>query len=239
MEKVAAKITYLYNSGFALELSNHFLVFDYFIDSTNIVTPASIAAHPNPLVLVSHGHQDHYNPTILEWQQYNSSLRYIFSSDIAAEGPSIHSMSPQETLNLGDVFVRAYGSTDLGVSFLVRAEGLSIFHAGDLNWWHWREESTDSEIDNTERAFLREVEPLRGEHIDIAFFPVDPRLGQDYDAGARKFIELIKPGLLIPMHFGDNFAATRAFAATASTLQTDICAITHRGQSLMYRKKED
>ncbi|MBS3937368.1 MAG: MBL fold metallo-hydrolase [Peptococcaceae bacterium] len=239
MRTITANINYLYNSGFALELSNHFLVFDYFIDSTNLLTPASIATHPHPLVLVSHGHHDHYNPAILEWQQYNSSLRYIFSSDIAAEGSSIHSMSSHDTLDLGDVYVRAYGSTDLGVSFLVRAEGLNIFHAGDLNWWHWREESTENEIENAERAFLREIEPLRGERIDIAFFPVDPRLGQDYDAGARKFIELIKPGLLIPMHFGDNFAATKAFAATASSLQTSICAITHRGQSIVYTKRED
>ena len=31
-------------------------------------------------------------------------------------------------------------STDEGVAFVVWAEGHSIYHAGDLNWWHWEGE---------------------------------------------------------------------------------------------------
>lgn len=31
-------------------------------------------------------------------------------------------------------------STDEGVAFLVTAEGRTVFHAGDLNWWHWEGE---------------------------------------------------------------------------------------------------
>ena len=31
-------------------------------------------------------------------------------------------------------------SPDEGVAWMVTVNGQSIFHAGDLNWWHWAEE---------------------------------------------------------------------------------------------------
>ena len=34
----------------------------------------------------------------------------------------------------------ALKSTDEGVAFLVEVNGVVIYHAGDLNWWHWDEE---------------------------------------------------------------------------------------------------
>ena len=37
--------------------------------------------------------------------------------------------------------------------------------------------------------------------IDVAFFPVDPRQGSMYDAGAGYFIMTVKPKVFIPMHF--------------------------------------
>ena len=43
----------------------------------------------------------------------------------------------------GDIKVKAYGSTDAGVSFLVTTSGgRKIFHAGDLNDWHWQDDSS-------------------------------------------------------------------------------------------------
>ena len=34
-------------------------------------------------------------------------------------------------------------TTDEGVAFLVTCKDKRIYHAGDLNWWHWEEESID------------------------------------------------------------------------------------------------
>ena len=42
-------------------------------------------------------------------------------------------------------------------------------------------------------------------------FPVDPRLGKDYTRGAEQFLDRIKVGLFIPMHFWDNIEAAGAF----------------------------
>lgn len=67
-------------------------------------------------------------------------------------------------------------------------DGFHVFHAGDLNFWHWRDESTVREIDEADEAFRQAVDPIMAEEIDLAFFPVDPRQGRMYDAGANYFI---------------------------------------------------
>ena len=56
----------------------------------------------------------------------------------------VTSMKAHESLVYGDgdgaVRIRTLKSTDEGVAFLVEAEGKSIYHAGDLNWWYWEGE---------------------------------------------------------------------------------------------------
>ena len=36
--------------------------------------------------------------------------------------------------------IRTLRSTDEGVAFVVHYAGKTIYHAGDLNWWHWEGE---------------------------------------------------------------------------------------------------
>lgn len=61
--------------------------------------------------------------------------------------------------------VKAFDSTDEGLSYLVEMDGIRIFHAGDLNNWHWREESTPREIEEAERDFQQVMETMRGEKL--------------------------------------------------------------------------
>ena len=73
-----------------------------------------------------------------------------------------------------------------------------IFHAGDLNNWHWKEESTEGEVREAENAYLAELELLarRTNRVDLATFPVDPRLGQEYMLGAKQFVDHFRVGRL-------------------------------------------
>ena len=70
---------------------------------------------------------------------------YIFSQDILHEEKLLS--TDTVWLKKGDCYaddvlrVHAFGSTDVGISFLVEAEGKKIFHAGDLNNWHWMDEA--------------------------------------------------------------------------------------------------
>lgn len=245
MKDLDVKIHYLYNSGFTVETKNHFAIFDYYKDSVdtcvkNISNGAigeediTIYKEKDILVFSSHSHADHFNPVVLNWANLRPDIQYIFSDDIKtnSNNKNINKISAYEELNLKDVYIRSYGSTDMGVSFLVKLDGITIFHAGDLNWWYWRAD-TSAEIQKAEVWFKEEIQRIEGENIDIAFFPVDPRLEQNYYVGGEYFIKELNPKYLIPMHFGQNFEITKEFANRVKGYETKVLEITHRGQELI------
>ncbi len=129
--------------------------------------------------------------------------------------------------------VRTFGSTDAGVSFWLRVDGLTIFHAGDLNWWRWSGE-TQAEQDFADRFFIEEMEKLPSEQIDIAFFPVDRRLEENYALGAEYFAKKMQPKLLAPMHFGADFAATKAFREKVAGTGLATVEISRKGQVFFF-----
>lgn len=203
MENCNVKISYLYHSGFCVETEHHFLVFDYYQGPIQLSDKAIY-------VFSSHSHPDHFNPIIFEWQKKRPDIHYILSSDIKipSEVSNTQSLSPYAEIHVNDLITRAYNSTDIGVSYLVECEGIRIFHAGDLNWWYWID--TPEEMEKAETGFKDEIQKIKGEAIDIAFFPVDPRLEENYSAGAEHFIQEVHPQILIPMHsFGHDEAAVQ------------------------------
>ena len=245
MNTKTAKITHLFHSGYAVETANHFLIFDYYqpVPSKNvsisdgIITSDYLKTKRNIFVFVSHNHADHFDPAVLQWAKDNPEITYILSSDVEANTSQLnaHVLAAYEEINLGQVRVTTFGSTDQGISFLVGIDDLSIFHAGDLNWWDWTGESV-AERSVTEAAFKTEIHKISQKNvkIDIAFFPVDRRMAESYCKGAEYFAEKIQPKLLVPMHFGKDFAATKAFADKAQTLSIPTVEITHKGQEIFF-----
>lgn len=217
------KIEYIYHSGFTIETDKYFLVFDYYKGNLQLKDKKTI-------VFSSHGHPDHFNPVIFEWAKQQANISYILSSDIASEiSESIHIMEPYETLELFDITINTFGSTDLGLSFLVKVEGKTIFFAGDLNWWYWNENSEQEKL-SMEKAFKKEIDNLKRNLIDIAFFPVDPRLKENYSLGGKHFIKEISPKIFIPMHFGDNYKITKEFAQEINRSENKVLEISKRNQ---------
>ena len=79
-------------------------------------------------------------------------------------------------------------------------EGITIFHAGDLNFWSWKKESTEKEIKEAYDIYdhaLKDI-ALQFQDFDIAFFPVDPRMQKDYDEGATDFPRTFRCYALFP-----------------------------------------
>ncbi len=70
--------------------------------------------------------------------------------------------------------IRTLRSTDEGVAFFVRLKEMTIFHAGDLNWWHWEDES-ETYNEMMRRNYQYEIGKIEGEKIDVAFLPLDLR----------------------------------------------------------------
>lgn len=217
------KIEYIYHSGFCIESENYFLVFDYYKGNIKL-------SNKNTIVFSSHGHADHFNPNIFQWSEKHSDISYVLSDDIKIESSlSTYIMKPYESLNLFDITIKSFGSTDLGLSFLVMVDGKTIFFAGDLNWWHWDDDSVDEKL-LMEKAFKEEISKIKSDSIDIAFFPVDPRLKENFHIGGEYFIKELNPKLFIPMHFGDNFKTTTYFKQKVNYTSTQIIEINKRNQ---------
>lgn len=242
------KINYLYHSGFTVETEKHLMIFDYYKDSvdhgekgisTGAISETDLSTDKKIIVFSTHGHEDHFNPIILEWENKRKDIIYVLSSDIKLDkkAENIKVVSAYEEIEIGEMHIKAFGSTDIGISLLIDVEGVEIFHAGDLNWWYWWDD-TEEEIKRMEAAFKGEISKIKESNLDIAFFPVDQRLKHNYCLGAKYFIQEIEPKVLVPMHFGEVYDTTKQFKEEMKNSCTKIIEITHRGQEIIYEGKK-
>ena len=141
------ELRYLYHSGFSVSCDGYLLLFDYWegeggeLPVSERLTPEKLKQYEQVFVFISHSHPDHYDPGVYAWGD-EVPVTYIIAHDLPGDVRGTR-LWPGDFVNLSDrLSVRAFDSTDLGVSFYVTLDDISIFHAGDLNFWHWREEST-------------------------------------------------------------------------------------------------
>ena len=230
-------VTHYYHSGFSVSHEDTLLVFDYWRGEEGELTAdlqlseAELLTYRQVFVFISHEHVDHMDPIVFTWRDLGH-VQYIVSSDMPV-GTRGKRMAPGDELQLSEcVSVKAFDSTDLGVSFLADFDGVRFFHAGDLNFWHWRDESTKQEVEEAEEEYRNALERIRGEAVDVAFFPVDPRQGSMFEAGADSFILSIKPRLLIPMHYFHRADVAMEYARTAANRSTEVLAMPEYGDIL-------
>ncbi len=235
-------VTYIYHSCYLIEFEGLSLLFDYYkdvprSDGTNWISDYLLQKEEDLYVFCTHSHSDHFNPEILSWKEKKKNIRYIFSDELLESGKVLaedaYFLKKEESFKDHRIQVKAYGSTDLGGSFLIEYDEKLYFHAGDLNNWHWNEEVTAEEALSYENNFLCELELLSemSENMYIVMFPVDPRLGNEFMRGAEQFISRIKTDYFLPMHFGDNYDIVNRFEEIATKYNATYLHITHPGQS--------
>lgn len=237
------KLTYIYHSGYIIEGDDYAVIIDYYKDSDNnngIIHQGILKSNKKLYILCTHSHQDHFNREIMEWKNLRTGITYIFSKDILDNKMS----QPKDAIYLDkldtykdDILsIQAFGSTDLGISFLIKTEDKTIFHAGDLNNWHWNEESTEEEINEAENYYNDELTLLSEhvQHLDLAMFPIDIRLGKDYMKGAEQFINAIDTDIFAPMHFGNNYESIANFANIACKKGCKSISWEHKGESIEF-----
>lgn len=222
-------LTYVYHDCFVLESAEAMIVFDYWRSGSRGADADGLPWFLERLrggakrlyVVVSHHHKDHFVKGIFSWREKLPDVptHYILSRD--TERSVRYMLRPGSTypgrvdpeqytvLGPGDVFddgrvrVRAFGSTDIGNSYLVEIGGRVVFHAGDLNAWMWKDESTAAEVQEAISAYEAVLEDVAAAapELDLAMFPVDSRIGRDYWEGARRFVRRIDVRRFVPMHF--------------------------------------
>lgn len=214
------------HSCFLVELEHSYLLFDYFNGTRQedykreIVLP-ELKKEKWLYVFSSHFHMDHFGIEVLQWKKERENISYIFSKDIRlgdnflirqGYSPKIKEdilfVKPRKEYECRNLKIRTLFSTDAGVAYVIETEGKRIYHAGDLNWWYWENES-DQEKKNMERHYKNYLEDISGMKIDLSFVPYDPRLQDKAICGIEYFLQVTRTKALLPMHFWSDFHALK------------------------------
>lgn len=205
LKKGEAIVWHLGHSGFAVRTENFFLIFDYASAGSQgglesgAIDPSEIK-DLNVLVFVSHAHFDHFSPAIAGWKQTVKKITYVISE---VEGgynkefkeqvkDNLVELKYNDKKSIGEAEIKTIESTDDGVGFLVKVDGLSIFHSGDHALWG----------SGSKSLFEKGIEEIAKDAIDIAFLPIAGGIKEveTADDGAKFAIEKIRPKVAIPMH---------------------------------------
>jgi ankyrin repeat protein/L-ascorbate metabolism protein UlaG (beta-lactamase superfamily) len=199
-----AQVWYLGHSGWAIETRNHFLVFDYMPpeatpDQPNLLNgciDAAALANKKVMVFASHEHGDHYNANIFQWRDQIPQITYVMGFR-PPNATGYEYITPHESRTFDGVKITTIPANDSGEGFLVEADGLTLFHAGD----HACRTRDLSGNYTPEIQFLAQ----RGARPDIAMLPVSGCNFGDQVAvkiGTEYTLETLQPKLFLPMHGG-------------------------------------
>ncbi len=195
-------VWYLGHSGWAVRTAKHLFLIDYAPGAPDgeedslqngRVTPAEWG-DANVFVLTTHAHGDHFDRRVLAWQ--HPSLRRAYGWDAPEAWPGFR-LEDRGIKTIGDVVIAAIPSTDSGSAFLVEADDVSFYHAGD----HVAEGVPPS------ADFLEGIDWLADAFspIQAAFLPVFgcglPR-PEALRAGNAATLERLQPSAVFPMHVG-------------------------------------
>lgn len=236
------KITYIGHSGFLVEMEDAYFLFDYYQGEIPALNPQK-----DVVVFVSHKHPDHYNSEIFGLLGQYPHVRYILSHEVPVKWfitqelekgrdvePYLHRVRRRQDYefvlcNGRCLKVHTLKSTDIGVAYLIRYDGETIYHAGDLNLWLWDGESTQTN-ENMQRAFDASMEDLQGEEIQVAFVPLDPRQEKDAYGGLEAYLRLTNTKKVFPMHCWGQYSIIGDFVNSHPAYGGIVQRIEREGQ---------
>lgn len=149
------------------------------------------------LILASHSHSDHLDPEKVKLVQGRDTV-VIAPADVASKIKTpVKSLKPGEKASIGPVTIEAVEAYNnkrfrspgnpchprgLGVGYLIKAEGKTVYHVGDAD-------------------FIPEMKELKG--IDVLLIPTGGTYTMDNTDAAEATIA-IRPKVAIPMHIWDT-----------------------------------
>ena len=222
------KITYIHHSSFCVELDKCILLFDYFKGKL-----PKFDENKKLYVFSSHSHHDHFNKSIFKLENIHPNVTYILSKDINAHSRgNVNLMGANDRLLVDDLEIRTLESSDLGVAFFIKVENKTIYHGGDLNWWHWENENTPEENEYAANLYKKSINKLKGKNIDVAFVPLDSRQGNQYYLGFDYFMRNTNTKVAFPMHFWRTYSLIKIFKNSeyASTYKDRVMEIDKENQ---------
>ncbi|HEX3278907.1 MAG TPA: MBL fold metallo-hydrolase [Thermoleophilaceae bacterium] len=200
-------LDWLGHSGFRIRAGRAFV----YIDPYRVPE----GAPPADLILITHGHYDHFSPQDVE--RLSTKSTWLVGPAAVAERVSgqVHSIAPGEALE--DELVRGvYIGAVAAYNTSKRDADGNVFHPREAGWVGyeltvWGERlyhSGDTDV-------IPEMDAVTG--VDVALLPVSGTYvmtAQEAAEAARR----IQPRVAVPMHWGENVgteADARAFADKA------------------------
>lgn len=218
------QVIFIHHSCFLVEVDENVLIFDYFDGShvdgyTFTGKIPTYAPETNIYMFASHSHQDHYDMDILRWADRYPNIHYILSRDIRISphflekhgiDPAVRKkvtfVSAGSTYEVDGLQIQTLRSTDAGVAYYVSLNGISLFHAGDLNDWKW-EGAGDLVNGNQQRTYRHEIRKLSDKPVNLAFVPLDPRLGPNRFLAIDFFLKNTDAEYVFPMHMWQDYSS--------------------------------
>ncbi len=209
----AMKVTYINHSGFAVETDSALLVFDYY--------QGSLPKPPKDKKLfffVSHYHDDHFGKAIFDTAKTRPDAEYILDKGIttAPRGIKATYVDYHREYDVNGAHIKTLRSTDCGVAYLVKIDGVTLYHAGDLHLWLWDGAPAISKR-AVEISFRMEMNLLKDEVIDAAFLPVDPRQEKNGTLGFDFAMKSLNIKKAFPMHFWNTPDYVADFVSSDAT----------------------
>ncbi len=149
------------------------------------------------VILASHSHTDHCEPDKVKAVKGEDTV-IVAPEDCAAKiGAPVRSLKPGEKADFGEVTVEAveaynvkrfrspgvpFHPKGLGVGYLIRSEGKTIYHVGDSD-------------------FIPEMKDLEG--VDLLLIPSGGTYTMDNEEAAEATVAM-RPKTAIPMHIWDT-----------------------------------
>lgn len=203
------RVTYIKHSGFLVEWEDIACLFDWAEGEL-----PEIDREKRLYIFASHVHGDHYSPELFARCAGFPRRTFFLSSDIpvrteAEKDESVIRMPPDRRRvvaggSAGALTVATLGSTDCGVAFVVSYAGRTIYHAGDLHWWAWPDD-TPAEERQMKNDFFAQLVKLKGMQLDAAFVPLDPRLGGNFWMGFDALMRSVNVARAFPMHMWGHY----------------------------------
>jgi L-ascorbate metabolism protein UlaG (beta-lactamase superfamily) len=197
-----ATVWYLGHCGFAVRTAKHLLIFDYQerrdgpqprtrgvatgLD-TGWVDPSAIA-RDRVRVFVSHSHDDHFDPVVFSWRKTVPDIAYFFGWNAADDPANHYLVGPRATHSADGLEIYTIDSHHSGVpevAFLVKVDGLAIYHNGDYRMDY-----------KADFPYLQKY----AARFDLVFVLGVSDESIQYGQQNRDLFERFKPGAVFPMH---------------------------------------